>query len=42
MELYLQIVTNHVLLHQPALDLFVRVFESSFEDLEVLFRVTIF
>ncbi|XP_078330044.1 negative elongation factor D-like isoform X3 [Crassostrea virginica] len=34
-----EIVTNHVLLHQPALDLFVRVFESSFEDLEVLFRL---
>lgn len=34
-----QIVTNHVLLHQQALDLFIRVFESSFEDLEVLFRV---
>lgn len=34
-----EIVTNHVLLHQQALDLFIRVFESSFEDLEVLFRL---
>lgn len=34
-----EIVTNHVLLHQQALDLFIRLFESSFEDLEVLFRL---
>ncbi|XP_048254735.1 negative elongation factor D-like [Haliotis cracherodii] len=34
-----EIVTNHVLLHQKALDLLVRVFESSFEELDVLVRL---
>ena len=35
-----QIVTNHLLLHQKALDLLVRLFESSFEELDVLVRVS--
>lgn len=34
-----EIVTNHVLLHQKALDLLVRLFESTFEELDVLVRL---
>ncbi|KAL5012912.1 hypothetical protein ScPMuIL_011463 [Solemya velum] len=34
-----EIVTNHLLLHQKALDLFTRLFESSFEELDVLVRL---
>lgn len=34
-----EIVTNHLLLHQKALDLLVRLFESSFEELDVLVRL---
>lgn len=34
-----EIVTNHVLLHQKALDLLVRIFESSFEELDVLVQL---
>ncbi|KAK3086810.1 hypothetical protein FSP39_023845 [Pinctada imbricata] len=34
-----EIVTNHQLLHQQALDLLVRLFESSFEELDVLVRL---
>ena len=39
--LFPQIVTNHLLLHQKALDLLVRLFESSFEELDVLVRVSL-
>jgi len=35
-----EIVTNHLLLHQKALDLLVRLFESSFDELDVLVRVS--
>ena len=35
-----EIVTNHLLLHQKALDLLIRLFESSFEELNVLVRVS--
>lgn len=36
-----EIVTNHLLLHQKALDLLVRLFESSFDELDVLVRVSV-
>ena len=35
-----EIVTNHLLLHQKALDLLIRLFESSFDELDVLVRVS--
>ncbi|XP_041375762.1 negative elongation factor D-like isoform X1 [Gigantopelta aegis] len=34
-----EIVTNHILLHQKALDLLIRVFKSSFDELDVLVRL---
>ncbi|KAK3579939.1 hypothetical protein CHS0354_020832 [Potamilus streckersoni] len=34
-----EITTNHLLLHQKALDLLTRLFESTFEDLDVLVRL---
>ncbi|XP_052815381.1 negative elongation factor D-like isoform X1 [Mya arenaria] len=34
-----EIVTNHLLLHQKALDLLVRLFESSFDELDVMVRL---
>lgn len=34
-----EIVTNHLLLHQKALDLLIRLFESSFDELDVLVRL---
>ena len=35
-----QIGTNHPLLHTKALDLLVRLFESSYDELDVLVRVS--
>ena len=35
----LQISSNHPLLHQKVLDLLTRLFESSFEELDVLVQV---
>ena len=37
---YLQVSSNHVLLHQKVLDLFIRLFESSFDELDVLIQVS--
>jgi len=34
-----EIVTNHLLLHQKALDLLIRLFENNFDELDVLVRV---
>ncbi|KAL4235100.1 hypothetical protein ACF0H5_006738 [Mactra antiquata] len=34
-----EIVTNHLLLHQKALDLLIRLFENSFDELDVLVRL---
>ena len=35
-----QIGTNHPLLHTKALDLLIRLFESSYDELDVLVRVS--
>ncbi|XP_060603778.1 negative elongation factor D-like [Ruditapes philippinarum] len=34
-----EIVTNHILLHQKALDLLIRLFESNFDELDVLVQL---
>ena len=39
-EYMFQIGTNHPLLHTKALDLLVRLFESSYDELDVLVRVS--
>ena len=39
---YFQISSNHVLLHQNVLDLLIRLFESMYEDLDVMVQVNLF